>query len=57
MNFILGLLVLLLLVTFVSCMLVDNNIIEAFIFSIILEVVFGLFIFAILLMSGVIKII
>lgn len=57
MNFILGLGILIVLVTFVSCMFVDNNIVEAFIFSIIFEVAFGLFIFAILLISGVIKII
>lgn len=57
MNFVLGLWMLLTLIVFVACLLEDDSIVEAFIISIVFGIIFWLFLFAILLMGGAIKII
>ena len=57
MNFILGLWMLLVLIVFIASLLEDDSIVEAFIISIVFGIIFGLFLFAILLMNGTIKII
>lgn len=57
MNFVLGLWMLLTLIVFVASLLEDDSIIEAFIISIVFGIIFWLFLFAILLMGGAIKII
>lgn len=57
MNFVLGLWMLLVLIVFVVSLLEDDSIVEAFMISIVFGIIFGLFSFAILLMSGTIKII
>lgn len=57
MNFVLGLWMLLELIVFVASLLEDDSIVEAFIISIVFGIIFWLFLFAILLMSGTIKII
>lgn len=57
MNFVLGLWMLLTLIVFVANLLEDDSIVEAFIISIVFGIIFWLFLFAILLMSGAIKII
>lgn len=57
MNFVLGLWMLLELIVFVASLLEDDSIVEAFIISIVFGIIFWLFLFAILLMGGAIKII
>lgn len=57
MNFVLGLWMLLELIVFIASLLEDDSIVEAFIISIVFGIIFWLFLFAILLMSGTIKII
>lgn len=57
MNFVLGLWMLLTLIVFVASLLEDDSIVEAFIISIVFGIIFWLFLFAILLMGGAIKII
>lgn len=57
MNFVLGLWMLLELIVFVASLLEDDSIVEAFIISIVFGIIFWLFLFAIFLMGGAIKII
>jgi len=57
MNFVLGLWMLLELIVFIASLLEDDSIVEAFIISIVFGIIFWLFLFAILLMGGAIKII
>lgn len=57
MNFVLGLWMLLTLIVFVASLLEDDSIVESFIISIVFGIIFWLFLFAILLMGGAIKII
>ena len=45
------------LIVFVASLLEDDSIVEAFIISIVFGIIFWLFLFAILLMGGAIKII